>query len=99
MILFRTPNARPWRVGGWASPLFAVALLLVFLLVLPLFSPARSDKLREQLAQKQSALEQANAELNALQDELNRLAEAHNTAEVRLAELQTEINDLEDDIA
>ena len=103
MIAYRTPNARSWRIGVWLSPLFAAVLLLVFFFVLPLVSPAQgdtqSDALRQQLAQKQAALKQATAELTALQGELDKLADAHNAAEVRLAELETEINDVESDIA
>src|SRR4030042_324089 len=103
MIAYRTPNARSWRIGVWLSPLFAAVLLLVFFFVLPLVSPAQgdtqSDALRQQLAQKQAALKQATAELTALQGELDELADSHNAAEVRLAELETEINDGESDIA
>ena len=103
MISFRTPNARPWRIGVWISPLFAAAALLVFFLVLPLMSPAQggttSATLKQQLAQQQAALNQAYAELDALQDELNGLANAHNAAETRLGELEAEINEAENCIA
>jgi len=107
MSWFRKPNACPRRLGRWAPPLFAVALLLLFLVVLPLFAPTADAgpttttglSLRQQLAQKQSALGQATAELGALQAELNQLAEQHNAMEVRLAELEQEIVQTTKDIA
>jgi murein DD-endopeptidase MepM/ murein hydrolase activator NlpD len=107
MRLLRTPDARPWRIGGWVPPFFAAAVLLAFLLVLPVFSPTQggttsttqTEALRQQLAQKQAALKQATAELNALQAEFDKLAEEHNAVEVRLAELEAEISEAEKDIA
>ena len=107
MSPIRTRHARSGRIGGWASPLFAAALLLVFFLVLPILSPTQggattttqSPALRQQLAQEQAALKEATAQLNALQDELNKLAEAHNACEVRLAELEGEITKAENNIA
>jgi peptidoglycan hydrolase CwlO-like protein len=103
MISYRTQDARSWRIGVWSSPLFAAVLLLAFLLVLPLASPAQGetqrDTLRQQLSQKQAALKQANADLTALQNELDQLAQAHDAAEARLAELEIEIDDVENDIA
>jgi peptidoglycan hydrolase CwlO-like protein len=99
MISCLTPNARFRRIGVWSSPLFAAVLLLVFLLVLPLFSPVQGDTLRQQLAQKQAALKQATAELDALQAELDRLTEAHGAAQARLAQLETDIVAVGSDIA
>lgn len=92
-------NARLRRCRGWAARLFVAALLLELLLVLPFFASAQGagpttttgPSLRQQLAQKQGALAQATAELNALQGELDQLAEQHNAMEVRLAELEQEI--------
>jgi murein DD-endopeptidase MepM/ murein hydrolase activator NlpD len=107
MGLFRKRDL--WHRGliKWASPLFAAALLLEFLLVLPSFAPTQGagpttttgPSLRQQLAQKQAALAQATAELNALQGELDLLAEQHNAVEVRLAELEQEIIETTEDIA
>lgn len=78
-------------------------LLLVLLLLLPLSSPAKgdtqSDALRQQLAQKQAALNQARAQLQALQNDLNELESQRSTAALRLAELEAEIIEVDTDIA
>jgi septal ring factor EnvC (AmiA/AmiB activator) len=98
MISQQTPNASSRRIGVWASPLFAAAVLLAFLVALPLFSPVRADTLREQLAQKQAALSQAYAQLDALQDQLNELAGRCDAVEIRLAELEADIAEAEKQI-
>ncbi len=94
-------------MGGWASPILVVALLLGFLLLLPVTAPAlgggptttKGPDLRKQLAEKQAALKQATAELAALQAELDQLAEQHNAVEARLAELEQDIEQTKRDIA
>lgn len=95
MTTFRTPEAHARRIGRWASPSFAVSALLVFLVVLPLFSPA----LGSTLSQKQAQLSEASARLGRLQDSLNALADKYGKAEARLAEIDDAINEVENDIA
>ncbi len=99
MSRFGTPEVRTERVGRWASPLFAAAVLLIFLIALPIFSPASGATLKEKLAQKQAELNVAYAEYEDFQDQLNVLAEKHNAAEVRLAEIDDAINGVENEIA
>ena len=99
MSLFQTPEERTGRIGRWASPLFAAAVLLIFLLALPVFSPASGATLKEKLAQKQSELNAAYAEYSTFQDELNVLAEKHNAAEVRMAQIDDAINGVENEVA
>jgi peptidoglycan hydrolase CwlO-like protein len=93
-------NGRP--LGVWPSVVFATVSLLVLLLVLSLASPAmgdsQSDALRQQLAQKQAALNQAWAQLQTLQNELNALQAQLDSAALRLAELEAEIVEVDDDI-
>jgi septal ring factor EnvC (AmiA/AmiB activator) len=84
---------------GWITPVFAATLLLLFLAALPVFSPADGTTLRQQLALKQSALKKAYAQLDALQDELDALAEQYNAAEVKLAGIDAGINDVQNEIA
>jgi peptidoglycan hydrolase CwlO-like protein len=102
MVPHQTRNGRSWRIGVWSSSLFAAVLLLVFLCFLPLASPVlgdtQSDALKRQLSQKQTALDQAYSQLQALQEELGRLGEGLNTAAVRLGELDLEINEVGNDI-
>jgi septal ring factor EnvC (AmiA/AmiB activator) len=98
MISQRTPNAFRRRIGVWASPLFATALLFAFLLILPLCSAVHADTLRDQLAEKQAALNQAYAQLDALQDQLNELARRYGEAETRLAQVEAEIVEAEKEI-
>jgi murein DD-endopeptidase MepM/ murein hydrolase activator NlpD len=95
MSTFRTPEARTWRVGRWISPSFTVAVVLIFLVLLPLFSPA----LGSVLSQKQVALSEASARLGRLQDSLNALADKYGKAEARLAEIDDAISEAENDIA
>ena len=99
MSLLKTPEARSWRFGRWTLVLIAAAVPLVLLAALPLFSPAEGATLREQLALKQQALDDAYAELDALQDKLDQLAEKHTAAEIRLEEIDSAINDAENEIA
>jgi peptidoglycan hydrolase CwlO-like protein len=74
--------------------LIAAALLLGFILALPVLSPvqaATSATLKQQLAAKQATLDQAYAKLDALQDELNKLAGAYDEAESNQGALEEEI--------
>jgi peptidoglycan LD-endopeptidase LytH len=75
--------------------MFAVALLLVFFVVAPLFSPA----LASTLSQKQAQLREASAQLAHLQDSLNELADKYGKAEARLAQIDDAIAAVEKDIA
>ena len=98
MGLFGTPEARTRRIRGSFTPVFAAMLLLVFFAALPVFSPADGATLKQQLALKQSALNKAYAQLDALQDELDVLAEEYNAAEVKLAGIDAGINDVQNEI-
>jgi septal ring factor EnvC (AmiA/AmiB activator) len=83
------------------SPLFVAAVLLVFLLAIPIFASASGASikvLKEQLAAKQAELNGAYAEYAKFQDELNMLAERHNAAEVRMAQIEDAINGAENEI-
>jgi len=75
----------------------------VFFAVVPLAPPAegadQSDVLKQQLSQKMDALEAANATLQALAKELEALETAKDAAAARLAELESEIVQVQDDIA
>ncbi len=51
------------------------------------------------MAVKQAQLDQAYAKWDALQDELNKVAEAYNAAESRAAELESEVAEVEQKIA
>lgn len=95
MISIETPNAFQRRIGVWASILFATAVLLAVLLALPLSSPVHADTLRDQLAEKQAALSQAYAQLDAWQDQLNELAARYGEAETRVAQLEAEVVEAE----
>jgi murein DD-endopeptidase MepM/ murein hydrolase activator NlpD len=95
MSTFRTPEARTRRVGRWISPSFTVAVVLILLVLLPLFSPAFGSVLSE----KQAALSEASARLGRLQDSLNALADKYGKAEARLAEIDDAISEAENDIA
>ncbi len=98
MTSYRTPKARLGRTGKWALGLIAAAVLLAFLAVLPILTPvqaATTASMKQDLAAKQAALEQAYAKLDALQDELNKLAEAFDAAETRGGELEGEIGQVE----
>lgn len=102
MSLFGTPEERSGRRGRWVSPLFAAAVLLIFLLAVPLFSSASGASvktLKERLAAKQAELNAAHAEYSKFQDELNVLAEKQNAAEVRMAQIEDAINGVENQIA
>jgi peptidoglycan hydrolase CwlO-like protein len=103
MVPHRTRNVRSLRIGVWSSILFAAVLLLALLCFLPLASPVlgdtQSDALRRQLSQKQTALDQAYSQLQAIRQELGRLAEGLSTAAVRLGELDIEINGVDNNIA
>lgn len=101
MSLFGTPEERSGRCGRWMSPLFVAAMLLAFLLALPSFSPASGASvkvLKEQLSAKQSELNAAYAEYAKFQEELNKLAEKHNAAEVRMAQIEDAIEAVENEI-
>lgn len=98
MILLGTPEDRAGRTGRWSRPLFVTALLLAFLVAIPLFSSASGLTLKEKLAQKQAELNAAYAEYRQFQDELNALAEKQNAAEVRLADIDDAINGVENEI-
>jgi len=83
------------------SPLFVAAVLLVFLLAIPIFASASGASitvLKEQLTAKQTELNAAYAEYAKFQDELNLLAERHNAAEVRMAQIEDAINGAENEI-
>jgi murein DD-endopeptidase MepM/ murein hydrolase activator NlpD len=99
MSLTRTTAVPDGRTGGWVSPLFAAVLLVALFFAFPVFSPAQADTLRQQLAAKQAALNEAYAELDALQEELDDLATEYNEAEIRLAQIEAAINDEENEIA
>jgi murein DD-endopeptidase MepM/ murein hydrolase activator NlpD len=102
MTSHRTPKARPGRTGKWASSLVAAALLLAFLIALPILPPAQaatSGTLKQQLAAKQATLDQAYAKLDAMQDQLNKLADAYNAAESRAGELEDEILKVQEKIS
>ncbi len=98
----RTPKARLGRTGKWAPQLIAAALLLAFIVVLPILSPVQattSASLKQQLAAKQATLEQAYTKLDALQDQLNELADSFNAAESREGELEEEILKVQEKIS
>jgi murein DD-endopeptidase MepM/ murein hydrolase activator NlpD len=83
-----------------------VALLFSLSIILSLLAPAinattttQGPPLRKQLAQKQAELKKATGKLNALQKELDRVAEQQNDVEVRLAGLEDQIAKTEKDIA
>jgi septal ring factor EnvC (AmiA/AmiB activator) len=102
MTLHRTPKVRLGRTGEWAFSLIAAALLLAFLLTLPILSPAQAATtatMKKDLAAQQAALEQAYAQLDALQDQLNTVADAYNAAESRAGELEAEILVVQEKIA
>ena len=102
MTPYITTGASRRRARLWAYPLFAALLLLVFLAVAQLMPPAQgadqSDVLRQQLAEKLTALEQANSQLQALAAELETLEQAKDTAAAKLAELDGDIVEVQDDI-
>ena len=98
MSLFGTPEERTGRIGWWIRPLFVSALLLAFLFALPYFSPASGLSLKQKLAQKQAELNAAYAEYREFQDKLDVLAEKQNAAEIRLADIDDAINDIENEI-
>ncbi|MFH1833804.1 MAG: hypothetical protein ABH877_02165, partial [bacterium] len=95
MSTFRTPGEHAGRIGRWVSPSFVMSLLLVFLFVLPLFSPV----LGSVLSQKQTELSEARTRLSRLQDSLNEMAEKYGKAEARLAEIDDAINAAEIEMA
>lgn len=70
-------------------------MMLSFLLVSPLLSPA----LGSTLTQKQAELKEASAKLSKLQASLDELAAKYNNAEIRLANLDDAISEIENDIA
>ncbi|NLE11080.1 MAG: peptidoglycan DD-metalloendopeptidase family protein [Actinobacteria bacterium] len=98
MSVFGTPEERTRWSGWWVSPLFVLALLVIFLVATPLLSPASGLTLKEKLAEKQAELNAAYAEYSKFQDELNALAQKHNAAEIRLAEIDDAINSVENEI-
>jgi murein DD-endopeptidase MepM/ murein hydrolase activator NlpD len=99
-----TPGPGTPRLGARRSSLLFVGALLCAFLgtllgVLPLAAPAQADTLRQQLAKKQAALNAAYAEMDALQAELDQLAEDYAAADIRLWQIQSAINDTENEIA
>ena len=97
MGLFGTPKACTRRIWGWITPVFAATLLLVLVAALPL-SSADGATLRQQLALKQSALNNAYAQLDALQNDLDELAANYNAAEDRLAVIEDGISTAQNQI-
>lgn len=95
MSTFRTPDARERGFGRRVCPSFVLSVLLVFLVALPLFSPA----LGSTLSQKQTELGEARARLGRLQDSLNEIADKYGKAEARLAQIDDAIGEAENDIA
>jgi peptidoglycan hydrolase CwlO-like protein len=99
----RSQKTLSLRVGAWSPLVLGAVLALAVLLLLPFSSPAKgdsqSDALRQQLAQKQTALNQAWAELQALQKELDQLESQADAASLRLAELEAEIIQVDADIS
>ena len=100
---YMTPKARPRRYGIWSSPLlFAAVPLLAFLLFLGLVSPAHGDTqsqiLRQQLAAKQTSVNQAYAQLQSIEREFDELGKQLDAAAARLAELDSQIKAVQDDI-
>ena len=91
------------HLGAWSPLVLGATLALVFLLLLPSLSPAKgdsqSDALKQQLAQKQTALNQTWNELQALQKELDQLETQADEASLRLAELEAEIVQVDADIS
>ncbi len=80
----------------------AAAVLLIFFVALPVVSPASGasiQSLKDRLAAKQAELNAAHAEYSKFQDELNVLAEKHNDAEVRMAQIEQAIGGVENEIA
>ena len=70
MSPFRTPESRwLWSI----SPLFVATLLLIFFVSLPLVSSASGLTLKQQLTQKQAALNAALKQYNSFQDQLDQL--------------------------
>jgi predicted nucleic acid-binding Zn-ribbon protein len=55
--------------------------------------------MKQQLAEKQAVLDQAYTKLDALQDQLNNLADAYNAAESREGELEGEILKVQEKIS
>lgn len=103
MGFFRTPEAQSGWDGRWSSPLFAAALLTIFLALLPIFSTASgatsAATLQRTLSQKQAELNTAYAEYNKFQDQLNQLADTENKAEVQLASTDDAIDKVQKQIA
>jgi peptidoglycan hydrolase CwlO-like protein len=82
--------------------LLAAVPLLAFLLLFALVAPARGDTqsqiLRQQLSAKQSAVNQAYAQLQSVEQELDQLGKELDAAAARLAELDNQIKEVQDDI-
>ncbi len=95
MSLSRTPEAHTRRAIRWVPPFLIAFMVLVFVLVSPLLSPAQGSV----LTQKQAELREASAQLSKLQNSLDELAVKYNNAEVRLAALDDAISEIENDIA
>ena len=79
--------------------MIAAAVPIVFFAALPLFSPAEGATLRQQLALKQQALDDAYAELDSFQEDLDKLAEKFVASEMKLDSIVSGINDVENEIA
>ena len=99
MSFFETPEARVRRFGRWTLLLITAAVPIVFFAALPLFSPAEGATLRQQLALKQQALDDAYAELDAFQEDLDQLAEKFVASEMKLDDITSDIKDVENEIA
>lgn len=103
MGLGRTSKKRPTSGGRRICLSVAVvAGVLFWLAVFPAFSPVSAvtvTEAKQNLAAKQKELDAAYAEYAKFQDELNKLAERQNAAEVRMAAIEEAINKVENEIA
>lgn len=99
MSFFETPKARVRRFGRWSLLLITAAVPVVFFVALPLFSPAEGATLRQQLDLKQQALDDAYAELDSFQEDLDKLAAKFTASEMKLDGITSDINDVENEIA
>lgn len=80
-------------------PLFLAIILVVLLGATPVFSPASGATLKEKLTQKQAELNAAYKEYKSFQNQLNALADKHNQAEVRLANIESKIASVQKNIS
>jgi murein DD-endopeptidase MepM/ murein hydrolase activator NlpD len=99
MSFFETPEARVRRFGRWTLLLITAAVPIAFFVALPLFSPAEGATLRQQLALKQQALDEAYAELDSFQEDLDQLAGEFTASEMKLDGIASDITDVQNEIA